>query len=375
MRSIRALSASAIFDGQVVLKDKALLIEDGIILAIVNRNEVASNLLCEEYPNCVISPGLLDLQLNGCGGVLFNDEISHTTLETMHQTNLQFGTTGFLPTLITCDFAEVRKALAVVKAWFTQYGNCRGVLGLHLEGPFISLEKRGIHPAKYIVPPTLDLLQEIAGYAKFYPLKLTIAPEQFTVAQIDYLVQAGVIVALGHSNASYQQAVAAFQHGALSVTHMFNAMSGMTGRNPGLIAATLAHTSYLGVIADLLHVDPANLQLLAKLKPDTTYLVTDAVTPSGTSLTEFNFAGKHLWVRDGLCVDENGTLGGAYLTMNVAVQNCVVHCGLSLAQALKMATSIPARLLGIEAQVGRLAIGCRANLIALNLATYVCTIL
>ena len=350
------------------------MIDGNTIIDVVDKNKVYDASQIEDFGDSVISAGLIDLQLNGCGGVLFNDSITLETLETMHQTNLRYGTTSYLPTLITSAVADVMQALEVTKQWFKLYGNTRGVVGLHLEGPFLSVEKRGIHPLEFIIKPTDDLLAAIVPYTKFFPIKMTLAPENFTTAQIEYLVKHGVIVSVGHTNATYAQAEAAFNHGAATVTHMFNAMSGMTGRNPGVIAAVLANAPYLGLIVDLLHVDKANVRLLSQLKPTTTYLVTDAVTPTGTDMTEFDFAGKHLYVREGRCVDDAGTLGGAYLTMNEAVEKCVNECELSLEQTLTMATLTPARLMGLDQQLGKIAVGYRADLIALNLKDYSCTI-
>jgi N-acetylglucosamine-6-phosphate deacetylase len=301
---------------------------------------------------------MLDLQLNGCGGVLLNDSISMETLETMHQTNLRFGTSGFLPTLITSPFADVIAALELTKQWFKKYGNTRGVLGLHLEGPFLSVEKRGIHPLECVIKPSDEMLAQIVAYAKLFPIMMTLAPENFTSAQIDFLVKHGIIVSVGHTNATFEQAQMAFDHGAKTATHMFNAMSGLTGRNPGVIGAILANSNYFGLIVDLLHVD--------------NYLVTDAVTPTGTEMTEFDFAGKHLYVREGRCVDDTGTLGGAYLTMNEAVRLCVEKCGLSLEQTLLMATVTPAQLMGCSNEIGRIATGYRANIIAMDLTDYSC---
>lgn len=374
-QNMRVVSAKYIFDGVNLLSDKAVLIDGNTIIDVVDKNKVYDVSQIEDFGDSVISAGLIDLQLNGCGGVLFNDSITLETLETMHQTNLRYGTTSYLPTLITSAVADVMQALEVTKQWFKLYGNTRGVVGLHLEGPFLSVEKRGIHPLEFIIKPTDDLLAAIVPYTKFFPIKMTLAPENFTTAQIEYLVKHGVIVSVGHTNATYAQAEAAFNHGAATVTHMFNAMSGMTGRNPGVIAAVLANAPYLGLIVDLLHVDKANVRLLSQLKPTTTYLVTDAVTPTGTDMTEFDFAGKHLYVREGRCVDDAGTLGGAYLTMNEAVEKCVNECELSLEQTLTMATLTPARLMGLDQQLGKIAAGYRADLIALNLKDYSCTII
>lgn len=374
-QAMRVITAKAVFDGVNLLSNKAVLIADGVIIDVIDRDKVYDATQIEDFGNSVISAGLIDLQLNGNGGALFNDSISFASLETMHQTNLRFGTTSYLPTLITSDLNDVRAALEVTKEWFKQYGNTRGVIGLHLEGPFLSKEKRGIHPLEFVTLPTDAMLIEIASYTKYFPIKLTLAPENFKPEQIAYLVKHGVIVSVGHTNASFAQAQMAFDNGASTVTHMFNAMSGLTGRNPGVIGAVLANSSYLGLIVDLLHVDKANVNLITKLKPTTTYLVTDAVTPTGTAMTEFDFAGKHLYVRDGRCVDDAGTLGGAYLTMNEAVRNCVNECGVSLEQTLMMATLTPAKLMGLEQEIGKVAKGYRAELIALDLDDYSCKLI
>ncbi len=372
---MRSITAKYIFDGVNLLTNKTVLIADNQIVDMIDSDKLYDKSQLEDFGNSVISPGMLDLQLNGCGGVLFNADISMETLETMHQTNLKFGTTGFLPTLITADFNDSITALEVVKEWFKRYGNTRGVLGIHLEGPFLSLEKKGIHPEKFIIKPTDEMLAKIVPYAKLFPIKMTMAAENVKPKQVEFLAKHGIVVSIGHSNASYEVAENAFKHGAKTVTHMFNAMSGMTGRNPGVIGAVLANPVYLGLIVDMLHVDKANVRLMTNLKPTSIYLVTDAVTPTGTDMTEFDFAGKHLYVRDGKCVDDAGTLGGAYLTMNEAIENCVEKCGLSLEQSLTMATLIPARLLGLDDQIGKIAEGYRADLIAIDLESYSCKLI
>lgn len=382
---MRQITAEYIFDGKHLLQNKVIVIDENKVILELRELE-HTHAAVEDFGATIITAGWVDLQLNGCGGVLFNASITAATLEVMHQTNLRFGTIGFLPTLISAPFSDVISALKLIQSWFKRHGNRRGVLGLHLEGPFLAAEKRGIHPAEYIIKPTFDLLAQIVPYAKIFPLKMTLAPEQFSLEQLDYLQQHGVIVALGHTNASYTQAQQAFKHGAVSVTHMFNAMSGMTGRNPGVICAVLASDCYQGLIVDLLHVDIANVKLLAKLKPTTTYLVTDAVTPAGTVSTgtvaaeivavrEFEFAGKRLYLQDGKCVDITGTLGGACLTMNQAVANCITAGGIPLPLALQMASLVPARLLGLSHIIGRIAPGCRADLIAVNYHDYSCRVI
>ncbi len=367
---MRAITAKYIFDGVKLLTNHAVLIADGLIVDLVELKNVHDQSLIEDYGNTVISAGFIDLQLNGCGGVLFNDSISFETLETMHQTNLKSGCTSYLPTLITSSIDDVKTALEVVKDWFKKFGNARGVIGLHLEGPFLSHVKRGIHPDNYIISPTQEILEHIVKYIKYYPIKLTLAPEKFTEEQIKFLVKHGVIVSIGHSNATFDEAQMAINAGASTATHLFNAMSGLTGRNPGVIGAILSNSCYAGLIVDLLHVDKNSVKLVTKMKPTSIYLVTDAVTPTATDMTEFDFAGKHLYVKDGKCVDSDGTLGGAYLTMNEAVKNCVLHCDISLEQALAMATIVPAQLMGLPNEIGNIQKGLRADLVSLNLADY-----
>ena len=325
------------------------------------------------YGNGVICPGFIDLQLNGCGGVLFNENISVHTLEIMFQTCCKYGTTSFLPTLITCGFSDVILALETVKEWFGKYGNSRGVIGIHLEGPFISKIKRGIHAEEFIIKPTNDLLRRIVGYIKYFPIKMTIAVEEFTVEQLHFLVSNGVILAIGHSNATYQQVMDSIQAGVKTVTHTFNAMSGLTARNPGVIGGALnSDALYTGVIADLLHVEIANIQLLYKLKQaNKMYLVSDAVTPSGTAtVTEFILVGKKLRVIDGKCIDETGVIGGANLMMPTAIKNCIQNCEISLEVVLTMASLTPATVMCLDKYFGIIKAGYKANLVYLDLEHY-----
>lgn len=370
VRDMRAITAKYIFNGVNLLTNQAVLIADGLIVDIVDLDSVFDINSVENFGNSVISAGFIDLQLNGCGGVLFNDDISLQTLEIMYQTNLKSGCTAYLPTLITSSLDDVTKALEVTKEWFNKFTNTRGVLGLHLEGPFLSLVKKGIHPEEFIINPTDEILAQVVKYVKYFPIKMTLAPEKFTAEQIKFLVKHGVIVSIGHSNATFAEAQLAIDSGATTATHLFNAMSGLTGRNPGVIGAVLSNNCYAGLIVDLLHVDANNVKLISKIKPTTAYLVTDAVTPTATDMTEFDFAGKHLYVKDGKCIDENGTLGGAFITMSESVRNCVNECGLSLEQALSMATLIPAQVIGVSDELGKIAKGYRADLIAMDLVDY-----
>ncbi len=370
---MKAFAAKYIFDGKKLLEDQVVVIENGFVKDVTDKSNFSG--IVKYLGDGVITPGLIDLQLNGCGGVLFNEQISTDTLEIMRNTWLKFGTTGFLPTLITSDFKDVINALNVTKKWFDKFGNSNGVLGIHLEGPFISEIKSGIHPKNFIIKPTNKLLEQIVSYRKYFLIKMTIAVEKFSLEQIKYLIDNGIILSIGHSNADYKMAETAIKAGVTTSTHMFNAMSGLTGRNPGVIGAILNTDIYVGVIVDMLHVDAANIRLLQKVKEGRAYLVTDAVTPTGTDITEFDFAGKRLYVKNGKCVDQDGVLGGACLTMNQGVQNCLEECGLSLEESLAMATTIPAQVIGMSKFIGKIKKGYRADLIYMDLDSFECEVL
>ncbi len=368
------VSAKYLFDGFNILENKAVIVDNNIIYDVVNRDEL--NVAEYKYlGDGIITAGFIDLQLNGCGGVLFNEKIDVSTLETMYQTCLRYGTLGFLPTLITSDFSDVIKALDVIKNWFEMYGNSRGVVGLHLEGPFIAVEKKGIHSTGYIIKPETKYLELIINYVKYFPIMMTIAVEQFSDEQIKHLSDAGIILSIGHSNATYVDAVRGFNNGIKSATHVFNAMSGLTGRNPGVVGAVLNTDAYAGVIADLLHVDSANIELLYKVKQDKLYIVTDAVTPMGTEIKGFNFVGKKIFVENGKCVDENGVIGGANITMNESIKNCVESCNISLGSALRMASVTPARVMCLDNSIGMIKRNYVANLIYMDIDNYSCTVL
>lgn len=370
---MRGFTSKYIFDGEKLLSNKIILVDDKKIIDIVDQ--APANIQVQYLGDGVISQGFVDLQLNGCGGVLFNDTIDEHTLSIMNDTWRHYGTTGFLPTLITSPFSDVIKALNVCKSWFEKHGNKHGVLGIHLEGPFLSLQKSGIHPKEHVIKPTDEMLQQIVSYRRYFPIKMTIAIEEFTESQIKYLADNDIIISMGHTNATYDIAKKSIELGAKTATHIFNAMSGLTGRNPGVIGAILNSDIYTGLIVDMLHVDGGNVELLKKVKDNQVYLVTDAVTPTGTEMTEFDFAGKHLYVKDGKCLDNEGVLGGAYLTMNDGVKNMVKYCNIDLATALKMATLIPLKVLDLDNEMGYIKKSYRADLIYLDLDSYTCQVL
>lgn len=371
---MKIIKSKYLFDGIQILENKAIVLNQTQIIDVIDIDQISNSTDVIDYGNKLITQGFIDLQINGIGGVVFNNDISLDALEVMYQNNLRFGTVGFLPTLITCDFADIMIALEVIKEWFAKYQDSRGVLGIHIEGPFISLQKPGIHPKHYIIKPQLEYLEQIIAFRKYFPIKLTVAPEEFGAEELKYLIQNNIIVAIGHSNASYNEVKNALDCGVKAITHTFNAMSGLTARNSGVIGAALNLPLYTGLIADLIHVDSANIELLYKLKKDMIYLVSDSVTPTGTDMQEFEFAGHKLKVIDQKIVDENDTLGGAYLTLNTAIKNCV-NIGIPLLDVLKMSIVTPLKVMNLNIKNGFIGANCKNNLIAMDLSIYKCVVI
>lgn len=358
-----ALTHCLIFTGYSTLTDHAIIIERNRIVNICPQNQLP-NIQCYDLQGAMVSAGFIDLQLNGCGGVQFNESLESLSVETLHkmqQTNLNSGCTSYLPTLITSSDTFIQKAVSVMRDYLAQYSN--QALGLHLEGPYINHEKKGIHDSRFIRQPNSTMIDFLCANADVIKI-ITLAPECVDPQMINRLSQAGIYVSIGHSNASYQQAKAGFAAGIKLATHLFNAMPPITGRMPNIVGAVYDDEAiYSGIIADGMHVDWSNIRTSYKLKKDKLFLVTDAILPTGTNLSECTFAGKTIYYRNGKCVDENGTLAGSALTMISAVKNCVEHVGLSLEEALRMATLYPAKAIGVDHELGALAVGKIANLV------------
>lgn len=357
-----ALHAARLFDGSALRTDGVVLIEDGSVVSVVAATAApaAAERIGESH---VLAPGFVDLQVNGGGGVLFNDDPA-ATLRAIAAAHAGAGTTALLPTLISGTRPQLQAALAAVRAALAEA--VPGVVGLHLEGPFIAPARRGIHPAASIATPTaadLDLL--CAPFPG--PLLVTLAPEVVPEALIRRLVAAGVTVFAGHTDAGYDAVRAGLAAGVSGVTHLYNAMSPLLPRAPGAVGAALDHPgSFASIIADGHHVHPAALRLAFAAKgPDALLLVSDAMPTAAADATGFDLDGARITLREGKLVNQSGTLAGAHLTMAAAVRCAVQQAGLPLASVLRMATLTPARAIGI-ADRGRIAPGCRADLVALD---------
>ncbi|WP_392566165.1 N-acetylglucosamine-6-phosphate deacetylase [Utexia brackfieldae] len=362
-----ALKNAQIYTGKDVLQQHAIIIDDQHIVDICADHHIADNITTYDLQGNLIAAGFIDLQLNGCGGVQFNeslDALSVETLETMQQINLQSGCTSFLPTLITSADALIFKAVETMRQYLSKHTN--QALGLHLEGPFINPEKKGIHNASHVRQPTAEMIDFLCHNADVIKV-ITLAPECVNSAYIQQLAAAGIHVAIGHSNATYQTCRQSFDDGITLATHLFNAMSPISGRAPSVVGAIYDTPAvYSTIIADGLHVDWANIRNSYRIKQDKLILVTDAILLAASTLTSAIFAGKTIYNQAGKCVDEAGTLGGSSLTMMQAVANIVHHTDIPLAEALRMASLYPARAIGLDHQLGSIEKGKIANLVVFD---------
>ena len=360
-----ALTHCRIYTGHDILDDHAVVIANGLIEKICPESALAPDIATRDLGGAILAPGFIDVQLNGCGGVQFNDSeqaVSEQTLEIMQRANERSGCTSYLPTLITCSDQMMQRGITVMQAYLHKHRN--QALGLHIEGPYISLEKKGTHNPHYIRRPDHAMLDFICDHADAV-VKVTMAPEMSDDAAIRQLRAAGIVVSAGHSNASYEEARRGFAAGMRFATHLYNAMPAISGRAPGLMGAIFDTPEvYTGIIADGHHVAWPNIRMAKKLKGDHLVLVTDATAPAGSDIDSFIFAGKTVYYRNGLVVDENGTLSGSALTMIEAVQNSVEHVGIALDEALRMASLYPARAIGVEHRLGSIEAGKVANLTA-----------
>jgi N-acetylglucosamine-6-phosphate deacetylase len=340
----------------------AVLIEGGRIAAVVPHSDPRCRAAeAHDLHGQLLLPGFIDVQVNGGGGVLFNDTPSVAAIRTIGAAHRRFGTTGFLPTLISADLEVVAGAIAAARGALA--AGVPGVLGLHIEGPFLNVVRKGVHDAaklRELGPSEIALLTSL-GRGRTV---LTLAPEMTTPRIIRELSAAGVLVCAGHTNASYAQIRSALDHGLRGFTHLFNAMSQLTGREPGAVGAALAdHHSWCGIIVDGEHVDPVVLRIALRCKPhDRFMLVTDAMPSVGTQNESFELQGRRITVRGSACVDEDGRLAGSNIDMAGCVRNAVDLLGLPLIDAVCMASEVPAAFLGLG-DLGRIASGCRANLV------------
>jgi len=337
----------------------------GLIERVVPRDQHIPDAATDAMPRGILlAPGFVDLQVNGGGGILLNDDPSPQAMRSIARAHRRYGTTSCLPTLISDHPA---KAIAAIAAAELAVG-ADGVLGLHLEGPFISPARRGIHRSDNILPARMDDLDWLGRLSAVGSSMVTLAPECVPPGFVKALVASGIRVSVGHSEASSERVLAAIEDGLSGVTHLFNAMPAMSAREPGIAGVALADARLVaGIILDGIHVDPlvARAAFAAKGR-DKVALVSDAMPTVGTDREHFDLMGTQIRLSGGRLISDNGTLAGAHLDMASAVRNAVTLAGLSLDDALRAASLVPARFLGLAPERGTLTAGARADIVALT---------
>ena len=364
----KAYRGCQIFDGINRHQDCSLLIEGGRVSGIVADTEIPVDYHQVMLSEGLICPGFVDLQVNGGGGVLLNDSPTAQTMQTICDAHLPFGTTSLLPTLISDSAVQTGAAIQAAQEAISEAVS--GVLGLHLEGPHLSLARKGTHAAQFIrAMEKSDLKNLISAAAALPSLLLTVAPESVTPSQMAELSAAGAIISLGHSDAGYAEVSAAVDHGATGITHLFNAMSPLANREPGVVGAALQlGTLSAGLIADGHHVDATTIGIAMRAKqgPGKIFLVTDAMSTIGTDLQELRLNNRLIKRANGRLTLEDGTLAGADLDMISAVRFMVAKLGISIDEALQMASLYPAQLLNREHQIGQLIAASQADFLYLS---------
>jgi N-acetylglucosamine-6-phosphate deacetylase len=361
----RAILAGRIFDGHRWHGEGAVLFRAGRILEIGSQVAVPQHWPQHRLPaGTFLAPGFIDLQVNGGGGVLLNDHPSPETMRAIARAHRRFGTTGSLPTLISGTREQIRAAIDAGQA----AAGRDGIIGVHLEGPFISPRRPGVHPPDRIAKPVSSDLEALCALAGVGRSVVTLAPECVPDGFVRTLAAAGVRVSIGHSEASAAVVMQAIADGATGVTHVFNAMPPLSARDPGIVGATLADDRLTaGLIADGIHVDPVSMRAAFAAKGCSRIaLVTDAMPTVAASLDHFDLGGQTIRLVNGKLSSDQGTLAGAHLDMASAVRNAVRLARIPLEDALRSASLTPARFLGLEADRGMLAPGARADFVALT---------
>lgn len=362
---LTALTGGRVLTGDGFVEGRTVIVEGERIRAVLPDAETPADAERIELGGRMLVPGFIDAQVNGGGGVLFNDSPTVEAIAAIGAAHRRFGTTGFLPTLISDDLSVVRAAVEAVEAAIE--AGVPGVLGIHIEGPFLNTDRKGIHD-----PGKIRLLDD-EGFEVLTSLRrgrtlVTLAPECTTPAMIARLAAAEVIVAAGHTDGSYAEIRAALDNGLTGFTHLFNAMSPLTSREPGAVGAALEdETSWCGMIVDGKHIDPVTMRLALRCKSaDRFMLVTDAMPSVGMSDKSFMLQGQPVTVVDGVCVNADGTLAGSDLDMISAVRNSVEMLGVPPETALRMASAHPAQFLRLDAEMGEIAPGKRADLLLID---------
>jgi N-acetylglucosamine-6-phosphate deacetylase len=353
-----ALIAREIFTGREIETGKAVLIKEGTIVDIVDRKAIPAGYRVRELSGHMLAPAFIDLQIYGGNGRLFSAELTTDALEATYEYCLQGGCTQFLITLATNSIEKFIRAMDVAREYRSNGG--KGLLGVHLEGPYINPGKKGAHLEKFIKKPTIAEIETLLKKGADVFRMMTLAPEQCDRECIELLLRQGIVVSAGHSNATYEEATDGFYQGIPAATHLFNAMSPLQGRQPGMVGAIYDHNDVRSsVVCDGIHVDFASVRISKKILGERLYFITDAVAEVHYGEYVHVFRGDRYTLPD-------GTLSGSALTMLQAVRNGVEKAGIPLPEALRMASLYPAQLIGLQGRLGCICPGASADLILLD---------
>ena len=359
-----ALTGARVFDGDSFRDGLAVVVSAGKIAFVIPESQLNATIQRQPLHGGILAPGFLDVQVNGGGGALLNDHPDAATVRQIAESHRKFGTTGLLPTVITDDQKVIDQAVSAVQAAIKN--RMPGILGIHMEGPFLDVTRKGAHPAHFIRAITESDVRRIADI-KCGVVMLTLAPNRVPPGFIAELSKHGVLISLGHAEATIGDVQPALDAGASAFTHIYNAMSQLTGREPGMVGACLGDpTSFCGVIVDGLHVSEVALKVLFAAKPKNhIMLITDAMPPAAGGPDRFELQGRVAHRIGNKLQLQDGTLAGSIVTMDEAVRRSV-ELGVGLEDALRMASTIPAHFLRKENELGRIAQGFKASMVHLS---------
>lgn len=357
--------ASRIFTGEGWLNDHAVIVSDSVISAIVPTTSLGNKTITKDFSENIIVPAFIDFQIYGARGKLLSAYPEADSLAKLAEHNSQSGTANCLPTVATNDLEVFYKSIDAIREYWKNGG--KGILGLHVEGPWINPVKRGAHLEKFIHSPTIEEAKELLDYGKSVIKVITLAPEVCSKEVIQLILSAGVTVSAGHSNATYEEAMRSFDNGIPAITHLYNAMSPLQHRAPGLVGAAMNGNVMASIVPDGHHVDFAAIRIAKAVMKERLFVITDAVTETNTGPYQHYLSGDKY--------ESAGILSGSALTMQKALSNLIKHVGVPIDEALRMCSLYPAKAMGLHQELGMLAPGYRADMAVLNDKLQVITIL
>jgi N-acetylglucosamine-6-phosphate deacetylase len=358
----QAIINGTIHTGDAILNNGVVIIENGIIFSV--QNEIPADIEVIDLKGSHLSAGFIDIQINGGEKHYFSQYPTEESIQDIYESSLKYGTTHTLPCLISSSKETILQGIEAIRAYRSKYNN--GVLGMHLEGPFLNPMKRGAHSLDQVRKPTNSELEEIIRYGKDVIKVITIAPECFSEEQLDLLLESGIVISVGHSTMTYKEAQYYFSKGIKLVTHLFNAMTQFGHREPGLVGATFDNEAvYAPVILDGAHCDYAAARIAYKLKKDKFFLITDAAF-LGRKVSSFKWENFDAHLENGFYRNDEGNLAGASISMEEAVRNAYEHLDVSIDEAIKMATCHVASAIKMEDKLGKIKPGYPASFVRFN---------